>query len=243
MALKAWVRLPTEWIAEGGLKNFRWEQARGSDNAAALMLLIVIAHRADEDDGMAKLTYDQLATTTNLSRAKVSGGLAVLVGLKIIEREPEGRSTYKLARYRKMGGWGKLPAAPLYSHGYVTAFAEFKLRKSSELNALKLYLLFVRFRDDKTNMANISYDKITEHTGIERHHIKSGLSVLAANGLVHVEHVPSNLSAFGISNAYRLANLEPYKHMGTTGRGMEALDFAGEGLFSSPGRKEKPIPF
>jgi hypothetical protein len=49
--------------------------------------------------------------------------------------------------------------------------------------------------------------------------------VLAAQGLVHVEHVPSMTSDYGISNGYRLAFIDSNVHMGTRGRGMDAADF------------------
>ena len=55
----------------------------------------------------------------------------------------------------------------------------------------------------------------------ERGRIKSAISVLAAQGLVHVEHTKSFRSEFGIANAYRLAFIQPRVHMGTFGRGMD----------------------
>jgi len=48
---------------------------------------------------------------------------------------------------------------------------------------------------------------------------------MAGPGLIHIEHVPSTQSNFGISNAYRLAHLEPHRHMGTIGRGLDPEDF------------------
>ncbi len=76
-------------------------------------------------------------------------------------------------------------------------------------------------RGNDNNLANISYDRITDYTGIERGRIKSAISVLAAQGLVHVEHTKSFRSEFGIANAYRLAFIQPRVHMGTFGRGMD----------------------
>lgn len=188
------------------------------------MALLAIAHHADDESGVAKLTYDDLETCTNLSRAKLSGGLNVLDANKIIIREPKGRSTYSLVNYGP-APWGKLPARRLYQHGCIAALSEFHLRKLVELNALKLFFLVVERRNNNTNLANISYDKIHEYSGIERHHIKSAISLLAANGLIHVEHVPSDVSKYGISNAYRLPYINPYSHMGTRGRNLDALEF------------------
>lgn len=72
---------------------------------------------------------------------------------------------------------------------------------------------------------NVStYDQITDSTGIPRDRIKTALSQLAANGMVHVEHVPSRHSEHVIANAYRLPQIECSRHMGTVGRGLAEYD-------------------
>lgn len=227
MALRDWVRLPTEWIEDHGLEALTWGGAdgKGSDNTAALMALMAIAHQADDETGVARLTYDDICLATGLSRAKLSNGLDVLEAQEIIIREPSGRSTLGLANYDRRGGWGKLPARRLYSMGRIAAFTDFHLRSSAELVALKLYFLFVARRGNDTNMANISFNKIEEYTGLERHRIKTGVTLLCATGLVHVEHIPSSVNGHGIANAYRLVGIDPHVHMGTRGRGLEDVDF------------------
>ena len=224
MALMDWVKLPTAWIDSKELVGLRWTPEQGADNVAALMLLIVLAHRADRDSGAAHLTYDQFCDATALSRAKVSSGLKVLEAMGLMQRKPSGRSSFHLANYDPQGGWGKLPAKRLYARGsnQVSFFSELSLRKPVELHALKLYLLFVARRDNSTNLANISYDKIEDYTGIERGRIKSGLSLLAANSLVHVERLPTMGGIdYAVSNAYRLVQLETHTHMGTVGRRLD----------------------
>jgi DNA-binding transcriptional ArsR family regulator len=222
-----WVRLPTRWILDEGLRQYRWGANQGSNAIAALMLLAVIAHHADGDTGVAFLTYDQLTHCTGLSRAKVAGGLTVLAKQELIERQEPGRSGYKLANYAKERGWGKLPARRLYSRdGEIPFFHELKLRSRTELDALKLFFLFVERRSEKTNLAHISYDKITEYSGLDRSAIRRGLSLLAANGIVHVQQISSQESEHGFANAYRLAHLDPRVHPGTSLRGMSAAEIA-----------------
>ena len=194
--LPPWVKLPSQWIEEGGLDAFRWAQAKGADNLAALMGLTVISHNVDPNSAIARLTYDELCDRTTLSRAKLSAGLNILSECKLIEREPLGRSSYRLANYN--------PA---------------------EFDALKLYFLFASRRDRKTNMAKISYEKIEAYSGIDRNKIRRALSVLAANALVHIEMVPSKVSENGVAYAYRLAHLNTRRHMGTWGRGADEYDF------------------
>jgi hypothetical protein len=226
MPLQKWVRLPSKWILQNGLRALQWDRdGRGSDNAAALMTLTAIAHHANADNGIARLTYDALCSMTGLSRAKLSNGLDVLERIKVVERAPEGRSSYKLSNFNINGGWAMLPAGCMYSLGRIIAFDDFFLRNATELNALKLFFLFVSQRGRDTNMANIGYDKIEEYTAIDRSKIKAAISRLAAIPLVYVEQVPSRKNELGIANAYRIVGLNPYKHMGTMGRGLDAYDF------------------
>jgi hypothetical protein len=117
-------------------------------------------------------------------------------------------------------GWGKLPAKGLYSGKSIGAFREFHLRKYVELNAMKLYLLVVARRDNKTNLAHMTYDQIEEKSGIDPSHIRSAIGLLATAGLMHIKRVPSSSSEFGVANAYRLTYLDSYRHMGTSGRKM-----------------------
>ncbi len=226
MVTSPWVRLPSAWIQDGRLVELRWEHGgRGSDNIAALMTLTVIAHEADQRTGVARLTYDALCALTGLSRAKISNGLDVLRRMNVVERGPEGaRSTYHLVGYTPDRNWAKLPARSMYHADSVAAYAHFQLRTAVELEALKLFFLFVAQRDRETNLASIGYDKIASYTGVRRERIKAAISFLASFPLIYVEHVPIGTSAHGVSNAYRIVGVDAYRHMGTRGRAMNAAD-------------------
>jgi hypothetical protein len=223
VTLRQWVRLPSKWIEEKGLRHLRWSSLQGANHVAALMALAAVAHHADDETGRTRLTYDQLCNAVGLSRAKLAGGLDVLERLHVVQRAPEGRSTFQLVDYDRSEGWCKFPARGLYVAGRILAFDDFTLRKPVELHALKLYFLFAARRGSDTNMAHLSYEKIEDYSGVERHRIKSALSLLAANGLVFVERIPSAVNEHGIANAYRLAFLDSRVHMGTRGRAMEAF--------------------
>ncbi|MGE8131884.1 hypothetical protein ACQKQD_33685 [Methylobacterium sp. NPDC080182] len=226
MALRDWVKLPSGWIEAKGLQQLHWgANGEGSANTAALMVLAAIAHHTDNESGIARLTYNALGPITGLSRAKVSAGLDVLQNHEVIERTPVGRSSFRLANYDPAGGWVMLPAKRLYAGERIAPFDNFHLRSLHELNALKLYFLFASRRGRDTNMANISLDKITEYSGVERARIKPATSFLSASGLVYVEHTPSTKNEDRIANGYRLVGLYPKMHMGTRGQGMDAVDF------------------
>ena len=63
MALQKWVRLPSKWIRQQGLRALQWDRdGRGADNIAALMTLTAIAHHANAKRGVAKLTYDAMSS-------------------------------------------------------------------------------------------------------------------------------------------------------------------------------------
>jgi hypothetical protein len=225
--LPEWTKLPTEWIEQGGLKEFRWAGGKGSDNQAALMVLTVVLNHAELETGVARVTYDQLCEMASLSRAKLARGLDMLSAHHLVERAPDGRSSYRVTNHDTKTGWAKFPARGLYLRGAVAAFTNFRLRQRAELDALKLYFLFASRRDRKTNMAKIGYDKIEEYSGVSREHIKRALTVLGANSLVHIEHVPSAINSEGVASAYRLVHLKTRHHMGTWGRGADAMDFDG----------------
>jgi hypothetical protein len=227
MEIREWVRLPSNWINDCGLRSLSWKNGgKGADHIAALMVLTVIAHAADSETGVARVTYDHFCQATFLSRAKVSKGLDTLERIEVVEREPGGdRSTYKLANYDVAGGWAKFPSKSMYSSGTIAAFTDFQLRRVAELDALKLFFLMVARRDRHTNIANIGYEKIEEYTNIRRVRIKTAISFLASRSLVYVERIPSRESPQGVSNAYRVVGVEPHSHMGTQGRALDRIDF------------------
>jgi hypothetical protein len=223
-SLLQWTKLPSEWINNHGLTRFRWSPADGSDYLAALMGFTVIVNHADIDTGIARLTYDQITDMASFSRPKLSAGLTILERLGLIERDPEGRSTYRVANHDPKSGWCMFPARDLYKAGAIEMFAGFHLRKRAELDALKLLFLIAARRSRDTNVAQISYDKIEDYTGIPREHIKRGLSLLTVNGLIHTDRITSSLSTEGFSHAYRLVHINPRQHMGTKLRGMDGVE-------------------
>jgi DNA-binding transcriptional ArsR family regulator len=222
--LPLWVKIPNGRIEARGLRHFRWLRGEGADNVAALMGLTAISHHVESENGIARLPYDALCDITGLSRAKLARGLDVLRAHALIEREPDGRSSYKLVGYNPAQGWAKFPARGLYRNGVITAFSEFRLRLPAELEAMKLYFLFASRRDRRSNLAKITYDTIEDYSGVPRNNVKRAVSLLAASGLVHVERVASLFSDYGVANAYRLAHLDSYRHMGTSGRAAEIFE-------------------
>jgi hypothetical protein len=219
--LLPWVRLPSQWIEEYGLVQFRWEQGKGADLIAALMALAVIAHHADQETGSVRLTWDDICDCAYLSRGKLAAGIEILSGAKLIERGLGGRSRFQLSNFNPAFGWAMMPARGLYGRsGTVLAFRDFTLRARSELDAMKIYFLLASRRDRKTNTTLLSYEKISGYSGVHYNAIRRALSVLASHGLLHISTQPSDANLYGIANSYRLTHLEPRIHPGTTGRAL-----------------------
>lgn len=217
MRLRDWVKLPSSWIETEGLKAFQWKKG-GSGHTAALMLLLAIAHHAREEDGVARLPYDDLERITQMSRTKIAEGLRYLESMGRIVREPEGQSTYQLADYDKDRGWAMLPARGLYASERMKGFSGFHLRQRSELDALKAYLAFAARRDRNFNAAYITHEKLHDYAGIPDGRITAAISLLAAANLVIVEQHQSQADPSRIAHAYRLTHLNPRQHQGTIGR-------------------------
>ena len=61
-------------------------------------------------------------------------------------------------------------------------------------------------------------EKICLYSGIHHNHIRTAVSLLAGQNLVHVSSQPSTLNEFATANQYRLAHLDTTRHAGTIGR-------------------------
>lgn len=215
--MRSWVKLPSAWIEKGGLRSFMWGKQGGSEQTAALMVLLAIAHRAADATGVAHLTYDELHWATHLSRTKLADGLDVLEARELVQRKAAGRSSFLLSGYDPKRNWAMLPARPLYSADGMAAFADFHLRRKVELDALKAYLAFAARRDREQNRAYMTYEQLQGYAGIPEARIKPAISLLIVNNLVVVEQV-ERAGGVGVSHSYRLTSLASNRHLGNTGR-------------------------
>jgi hypothetical protein len=229
--LREFVRLPTGWIWAGGLEAFKFGRGgEGSTRCAGLMLLIVLAQHADDQDGHARMTYDDLRLATGLSRAKIAFGLAVAEGHGLIARVPEqGASVYRLVGYDQTQGWAKLPASALYDRGgRLRAFHGIGVRGKASLDAVKLFLLCLAMRNNASNVAEVGYDVIARRAGIARGDIARAKSLLIAHGLLLIEAQPMGYGARTGSHLYRIPQLDRHVHAGTrdyaASRGLDPVD-------------------
>ncbi|SEP90821.1 helix-turn-helix domain-containing protein [Pseudomonas sp. NFPP19] len=195
MRILPWVRMPSRWIREGGLKNFNWASngvASKSAAIAALQIYIALVTQAEEKSSPsfrleAELTYNALMEITGLSRALVSSGIEALLNTERISKETIGRkSRYSISDY-EVGNWCKLPARALYGYGGGTSIPAFKLfqkRTICELNALKLMLYYAAARDNKTPYTMASFETIHKQTGVIEKNIPRANAFLINSSLL-----------------------------------------------------------
>jgi DNA-binding transcriptional ArsR family regulator len=195
-----WSRLPSRWVHEEGLRRFAAGRRLGA-SSAALKLLVAITLPAENNasgktgpnQGSVSLSYDQLMSLTDLSRAMVSAALKLLqsAGLVWVKREGRGRKNrYFLKAYGDTDPWAKIPTRAFYrdsNRDRIAVLHELSCRRESDMNALKLYLLFCAFRDRRKTYAMIGYQKISQYTGISEAKIRRAISVLIEHGLIRVD--------------------------------------------------------
>jgi len=229
--MKRWVKMPSQWIIDNDgklLRQLKWQGNDKSDNIAALILYLVFLHHANDEItsqfdnvGCCNITYEALMAITGLSKAKISGGIKILLNLTLISVERSGnKNIYMINGYGSYSGWAKLPAKRLYAKDmtYVPIFHDFKLRSRVELNALKVYLLILALRNNTKNTAAVSYDKITKYTGVLRNDVRRAVSFLVTLGLVHVDQYSVDVNQYSTSSSYRPCFIDSYNHAGTSGK-------------------------
>jgi hypothetical protein len=226
-----WTKIPSGRfldVANSPLIGMKWSGAAKSDNIAALMLLIVLSHHANDKNSLAnglwgdtQMSYDKLAELLGISRTKISNGIRVLESLALIKVSTNTRpNIFTIVGLADGERWGKLPAKGLYdkSLSKIKVFESFKLRSKVELNALKIYLVIVAFRDSQIGYTKLGYEKITQYADVQRNDIKPALSYLIANDFLQVDSESTDLNQFSTANVYWLRHIEPHKHKGTIGR-------------------------
>jgi len=213
-----WRQLPTRWIHNRELKQLRWGQ-HGADAIAALMVSLVMVHRRPllsdgTNGGQFSVTYDALERALNISRSKISKGISLLIQQGWIARG-DSRSLYRFTS--PDAPWGKVPVKTLYDrHGAITAFDGWRLRNPLELDALKLYLLLIAFRDTQKNYASMRYHLMNEYTGVQIGKIKGALNFLVVSNMIYVEREAKEpFDQTNPANLYRIRGVDPYRHAGT----------------------------
>lgn len=236
-----WVRMPSNWILDDGLRALLWKQDEHGSPAhkvAALRCYIVIAMHLEtrrkkkkrnphsylliqvEHNGweveeyVAIISYTKLAEMAGISRASVAGGLDILERLGIITRTKEGRdNVYSIRDFNGRSGWCKLPCRALLTRDgeQLEPFRKRPLRSKIELYALKLFLYLCAVRDNYSLFVVASFEKINEGTSIPEKEIPGAWAYLIGVGLL--SHVGKTDPDAGESNYANKYYLKGYKSL------------------------------
>ncbi|EJR7285360.1 TPA: helix-turn-helix transcriptional regulator [Enterobacter kobei] len=202
MIRSAWFKMPSTWMRNEGLREFKWSNDQlGAPAAkiAALQIYYSIAMSLEfvEMRGaydmkincyVSTATFNRFRALTGLSRALITAGVEVLERAGLIKRYREGkRCFYEIVGYVPGGGgWCKVPLRKvLGTAGEIVPFHRFKLRRKIELYAMKFYLYICFARDNTTEGTYASFETINKATGIPEKEIPSTYSFLIAVGLIN----------------------------------------------------------
>jgi DNA-binding transcriptional ArsR family regulator len=178
------------------LSDLRWAGHRVSA-IAALMILICLAVRLnlsrrenelEEGPGnRVRMTYTDIEQLTGYARPTISKAISLLEALGAVRVKKEGRANvYELVGVDQRGGWCQLPQGHL-ADGAKTGELK-RLTKIHNnrltLEALKLYVLLLTFRDQKQNTTSIGYEAIMKYTGMRREDVPKAAAMLVALDLI-----------------------------------------------------------
>lgn len=168
------------------------------------MLLFALAIRSNlgqkelgqRKDNQVIATYDQLADMTLLSREMIAKGLKLLRELGAITSTRDGNGCIHELLGIDIAGWCGLPQGHLLDGTIVLrrlAGMREALKRRSSLDAMKLYMLLLAFRDNTSNIARVGYAVIREYTGMRREEISTAVQLLQGAQLCRLaidEEVP-----------------------------------------------------
>ncbi|WP_109482540.1 hypothetical protein [Paraburkholderia sp. C35] len=217
-----WAKFPSAWIRFPKAKacpltTLSWSAHR-TQGTAALVLLIALSIRLNQSHRKVPLekqtaavavTYDELQRLTGFARATIAKALMLLEGMDAIRISKAGRaSVYELPEVSVNGHYCQLP------QGYLLDGKQDELRRLVRLptntraclNAMKLYVLFLAYRNHRIDTTAIGYESIMTHTGMRRADIPEAFSLLVAHELVRASD-ESDERDYDKSKRYRVLGL------------------------------------
>ncbi|MDV5385058.1 hypothetical protein [Pseudomonas juntendi] len=232
-----WAKMPNRWAMAGGLKKFGEVDDQGkvdpvtiNASLAALKVYLAICTRADYASGIVKTTYPELCALVGHSRNLVARSLRVLEEGGHIRRDttqPRGGSRIYVERWTEDKGFAKIPKSWLYQgrgskddrasnppEKTLIKLKAFTFGKRLSLQALKIYMLLLTMRNrDYPNgdgLTVITYDKISEYTGVKRHSVSLAINLLMEMNMISFRSGDTNTDDsldFDRTNRYLIKGL------------------------------------
>jgi predicted transcriptional regulator len=215
-----WSRLPTKWINKHKLHKFQAGKQLGVSVSGMKILLAILLHaknnkliKIDHMQGCATLSYDQISTLVDISRAMINKGITLLVRCEIIELtvgKGSEKNIYKLLDYGEHDQWAKISNTRLFrspNQTKISTLYDFSQRRTNDLNALKLYLLLCATVDRKKGYAEIGYENITNKSGIPKNKIRRAISILLEHDLIKITKVNASIRGQNAPNQYHILGI------------------------------------
>jgi hypothetical protein len=186
--MRPWSKFPTWWYRqpEGGLPLLVGGTNAGTSQAALRVLLALGAADRPADSFISDVSLSNLEDLTTLSRSMVVKGIQGAVAHRLISYDAGRQGTksrFELLRTDNdhLGGWAKLPIEPVR-----TRIPRITHRGDVALAALKIYLTLIAARPNNNSVVSLRHDTLRLKTGCQTRHVRSAISLLANEGLLHV---------------------------------------------------------
>lgn len=199
-------KMPIKWIQEGGLKAFGNRPApddaidlkHQNGSITALKLYMTLCIKATFQTGEVKTTYSQLISLSGMSRPVIARSLKRLVDAGLITKMStslrQGSVIY-INGWLEQRSYGMIPKRWLFDGNQGMAILKLQEFRYSvvALNALRIYLLLIGFRDkDRHGLAVISYSTISRLTGVPRHRVAESITALYDMDLISYRQADFN---------------------------------------------------
>ncbi|PKH70890.1 hypothetical protein CXF96_14825 [Stenotrophomonas sp. Betaine-02u-21] len=187
-----YVRTPRiDLHSEGGFQCTPFALLRGgsrageSQAALRILLAITVSDRSAADFD-AKLSLDELEDLTQLSRSMVLKGVRLAADHGYIAYEagkPRTKSSFSLLQGPGQvdQGWAKAPNEEIR-----TRIPKLPHRGDAALASLKIYLTLLAARSRNNAVVRLKHETLRSKAGCQAKHVRSAISLLANEGLIHV---------------------------------------------------------
>lgn len=205
--MRPWSKFPTWWYRdlEGGLPLLVGGTKAGASQAALRVLLALGAADRPADSFISEVSLSDLEDLTTLSRSMVVKGIQGAVAHRLISYKAGRQGTksrFELLRADNdnLGGWAKLPIEPVR-----TRIPRITHRGDVALAALKIYLTLIAARPNNNLVVGLRHDTLRLKAGCQTRHVRSAISLLANEGLLHVVQEEGGGDVSGRYQAQRYA--------------------------------------
>ncbi|MCC6808068.1 MAG: hypothetical protein IT381_11640 [Deltaproteobacteria bacterium] len=189
------VKMPTDWVLQPAVIT----SFSGSEAVTLLKTyygLLILKGQLEFHARRSCINFvaslDDVAEAGSIGRSAGMSAAKVLADRGLVTRDfitrPTDRksmiSCYSLPLSPAGTGWGPFPWRQVESGRFLRSIHQ---RTGVTLAALKLFLLLVALRENRSGYSRVTYPKITQRLGIERRHIRAALSLLMESELLHMD--------------------------------------------------------